>query len=337
MIIEIPDVWISAAKKHEQYLCKTIAAYFRKEYLAGPPCLLLHQVKLFVRRNLRTIVATSTRNFSSVIDDFNHTFTTDDTKQSTQRDEALGMLKNIFNYEKFRDSRKIWGAYLLCECSVYKVCPYCHLRTIDTNPKSDELTGYRPDLDHYISQSNYPFLALSLGNIMPSCSKCNGPQMKHDTDFYKVPHLNPQVDKAVLSFSLLPASGKSWSPELRALRGRKKDYLIHIAAPEGNIAASRSLTTFQLIPQYQNHLHEAWRIAKSIRKNLSFAKSVGQVTGLNILSQDQAEEIETILGFSPDREDFRNIPLGKMMLDVWNDVQSWEISSSSQGLNAFPP
>ncbi|WP_210452732.1 hypothetical protein [Pantoea ananatis] len=323
MIIEIPDVWLSAAKDHERYLCRTIVAYFRKKYSYGPPNSLLHQVKLFIHRNFRSIVSTSTRDFSQVIYDFNNTFPIDETNGNKQRNEVLGIMKNIFNYNKFRDSRKIWGAYLLCESSIYKVCPYCHIRTIDTTPKSSDLKGYRPDLDHFISQSNYPFLALSLGNIMPSCSVCNGPHMKHDTDFYAVPHLNPQVDKALLKFTLIPASGKSWTPVLRALREGKEDYKIHIEAPDNNAEARMSLKTFQLISQYQNHLHEALRIAKNISKDPSFAKSVGLVTGLNILSQNKSEEIEMILGFSPNNGEFRNIPLGKMKLDIWNDVQNW--------------
>lgn len=53
-------------------------------------------------------------------------------------------------------------------------CPYCNRSYIFTSSKS----GTRPQYDHYFPKSKYPYLALSMYNLIPCCSICNG--LKHD-------------------------------------------------------------------------------------------------------------------------------------------------------------
>ena len=54
-------------------------------------------------------------------------------------------------------------------------CPYCnrnHITSIRrTENNYNKVT--RPQLDHFISKSKFPFLACSLYNLIPSCSTCN--------------------------------------------------------------------------------------------------------------------------------------------------------------------
>lgn len=62
-----------------------------------------------------------------------------------------------------------------------KICPYCNRNYTDTytKPKPTKKEQYRvkeystADLDHFYSQNQYPYLALSLYNFIPSCSICN--------------------------------------------------------------------------------------------------------------------------------------------------------------------
>lgn len=58
------------------------------------------------------------------------------------------------------------------------VCPYCNRQYITT--VSDDEKRTRPQLDHFKNKNDYPFLAISINNLIPSCGVCN--LLKHDND-----------------------------------------------------------------------------------------------------------------------------------------------------------
>jgi len=79
----------------------------------------------------------------------------------------------INQYEEFR-TYKIdeWNGTTLLNMIGLKVCPYCnrsYLTIIDNNG-SLEATA---QLDHFYSKKDYPYLALNLYNLIPSCGVCN--------------------------------------------------------------------------------------------------------------------------------------------------------------------
>lgn len=51
------------------------------------------------------------------------------------------------------------------------ICPYCNEE--DIGSIEDEGAEYRPDLDHFYPKAKFPFLALSLGNLIPAGDRCN--------------------------------------------------------------------------------------------------------------------------------------------------------------------
>lgn len=66
----------------------------------------------------------------------------------------------------------------LCDDLGIKVCPYCNRSYIHTL----KYHRVRPQYDHFFSKIKYPYLAVSLYNLIPSCSICN--QAKSDIDTY---------------------------------------------------------------------------------------------------------------------------------------------------------
>lgn len=66
----------------------------------------------------------------------------------------------------------------LCDKLGIKVCPYCNRSYIHTL----EYHSVRPQYDHFFNKVTYPYLAVSLYNLIPSCSICN--QAKSDIDTY---------------------------------------------------------------------------------------------------------------------------------------------------------
>ncbi len=141
--------------------------------------------------------------------------------------------------------------------------------------------------------------------------------MKHTTNVLTNPHLFPLADMAVLTFRLRPKSGQSWSPLLQALRVPLDAYEIVIDAPPGNLAAENSLRTFQLHSRYQSFLHDAYRLAK-VGKNPAWLQTISSMLGLNLSVEDH-------LGFSIKKNSvaFKNVPQGKMRMDVYLDSRNW--------------
>lgn len=84
---------------------------------------------------------------------------------------------DIINAHLSGDQLKNWSAYLFTFLLDVSVCPYCNSQYIFTyigENKNGESGGIRPELDHCFPKSKNPFLAISLYNLVPSCSQCNG-------------------------------------------------------------------------------------------------------------------------------------------------------------------
>lgn len=78
------------------------------------------------------------------------------------------LLHYVFCYDKFSQDKKILK--LLMDMDV-PVCPYCNRQYTFTF--FGETGSSRPQLDHYLPKSEYPYFAVSLLNLVPSCGLCN--------------------------------------------------------------------------------------------------------------------------------------------------------------------
>lgn len=78
---------------------------------------------------------------------------------------------NIINYKDYKKRYETWSAYdFVMELGV-KVCPYCNMNYVvpiyGMNGKA------RADLDHFYAKHIYPYLSVSIYNLVPSCKVCN--------------------------------------------------------------------------------------------------------------------------------------------------------------------
>jgi len=64
-------------------------------------------------------------------------------------------------------------AYAMLKKLNIKVCPYCNINYISFSGTNKD-KGIRPELDHFYPKSRYPYFAVSLYNLVPSCRNCNG-------------------------------------------------------------------------------------------------------------------------------------------------------------------
>lgn len=100
--------------------------------------------------------------------------------------EVNKRLKEVFDYDAFARMSGKWGLMELALQlnKTVKVCPYCNGEYVFAF-KLDKLASdrlgraYKSPFDHYFPRARYPFLGLSLYNLIPSCSRCNS-SMKKD-------------------------------------------------------------------------------------------------------------------------------------------------------------
>ncbi|MCU5742467.1 hypothetical protein OCC47_14175 [Bacillus cereus] len=108
----------------------------------------------------------------------------------------IDKLEKVFNYDHFcrqhsKGNEKKWGAYELVKQLKIEVCPYCNRQFITVSEPNEEETGRtRPQLDHFYSQSRFPFFAVSFFNLIPCCHVCNS-NLKGNQEFSIDTHIHP--------------------------------------------------------------------------------------------------------------------------------------------------
>ena len=115
--------------------------------------------------NLRTLLLASVSFDSLVIFSFFKEAHNSDT--DFKKEEKMELLKYVFRYKEFRNQKDI---YRFVSLLGVEVCPYCNRLFTTTVTKGKQIG---PQLDHYRSKSKYPFLALSILNLVPCCGVCN--------------------------------------------------------------------------------------------------------------------------------------------------------------------
>ncbi|MFL0533165.1 hypothetical protein ACH0CF_22960 [Bacillus bombysepticus] len=133
----------------------------------------------------------------------------DNIKKSKKSNSKASILNNelkaVFNYDSFcrADNIKVWCAYQLLDKINIQVCPYCNRQYITTLYTDRGKT--RAQLDHFFDKATYPYLGISLYNLVPSCSVCNSSlkgQKKFFVNTYIHPYLDSFGDKYSFTFEL---------------------------------------------------------------------------------------------------------------------------------------
>lgn len=97
----------------------------------------------------------------------------------SNKDSAVNEYTTLENFGSIESNFK-WGAYAYVLSLNIKVCPYCNRNYV--TPLYSENGKMRADLDHFFSKSKYPYLSISIYNLVPSCKYCNS-SLKGQKDF----------------------------------------------------------------------------------------------------------------------------------------------------------
>lgn len=176
-----------------------------------------------------------------------------------------------------------------------KVCPYCNRNYI-----SNRGQYFSAQMDHFYNKSKFPFFAISLYNLIPSCSSCN--LIKSDKDF----ELHPFVDykgKHDVVFTYILVEKSVVKVEIKTTNQRRDDiekinledtYQIHSSEIENMLEREE-----EYIKEYRDELRSVF--------NIQF-------------SDDEIDRM--IFGDSVFEEDIKNISLGKFKKDIYQEIKS---------------
>jgi hypothetical protein len=154
---------------------------------------------------IKKIITAEPGEQKDIIDKFsNYDFARNGLTRSESIDYINIILNKIFDYNKFVNGSgyfKKWNAYDLAKKLDVNVCPYCN-RLYTATIVSNSMKITRPEFDHYLRKSKYPYLALSFFNLIPSCKVCNS-QLKKEVELPidKDHHPYLKIDNRQLIFS----------------------------------------------------------------------------------------------------------------------------------------
>ena len=152
-------------------------------------------------------------------------------------------------YEKFRTSV---SSKKFIEKVNLKVCPYCN-RNYIFNFKKNKKNEATAQLDHFYDKSTYPYFALSMYNLVPSCGICN--QRKSKKDVLAEPIFNPYKDNIHNHISFKSSDILS----LEDLKEKDLDFFaeerigISIEIKTKDTKIKEHLETFNIEGLYNNH------------------------------------------------------------------------------------
>lgn len=122
--------------------------------------------------------------YGIILDSTYKTFTY---KKKTVLKSYRKLLREIFYYDDYDR----WDAYSLASDLKVNTCPYCNrIPTYTLGNSQDKKT--RPQFDHFFDKARYPYLSLSIYNLVPSCSICNS-SFKHSKEFNLNDHFHPYI------------------------------------------------------------------------------------------------------------------------------------------------
>ena len=184
------------------------------------------------------------------------------------------------------------------------VCPYCNRNFINPIYKENSVGGdnknQSPDIEHFFPKSIYPFLSLSISNLLPSCAFCN--KIKSDVDTFKENCLSPyEIKDDDFKFDFILTSEKS--KELKIIskdKTCKNSDILHL-----------EFLYNEVHKEYINDIFDD--VLKYPKSNITFLDK------FDILTEN---DYKKIFRNYPNEIDFNKQPLSKMTKDLYNQIKS---------------
>ncbi|CAA6803869.1 MAG: Unknown protein [uncultured Sulfurovum sp.] len=223
--------------------------------------------------------------------------------------------ENIYKY----NNRK-YNAYTLCELLNINVCPYCNKNYIVTISDIDNNLFTRPTLDHFLDKATYPFFALSLYNLIPSCHICNS-HIKGSIPFDIDTHIHPYFD----DFNKIKKFGVDNA--LLSLVHKKSDFEIAFLDKKGSskkekIKAENHIKDLGLETLYSSHKDKVLELIDFSRayNDDSFKNLVNTFKDSTEIFKDTDDVKRLLIGHHVEDENIDKRPLNKLVKDISDEL-----------------
>lgn len=254
------------------------------------------------------------------LEDYNAFFILIKKRNKTEKEEnlvlkyklELEIIENLFAYKEMISSKKPFS-YWLADHFKCNTCTYCNRNYTFTISK-DKTTGRqnndtritRPQFDHWFSKSQHPILALSIYNLIPSCSICNS-GIKGAKEFNLVDHVHPFIPhKETFKFSYTFNSANQPTVKIKIDAKNKK--------------LTNTIGLMKLNELYQAHddfeLKDLYDLSKKYSKNYTKSLFSESFKGLNL---DDNEIYRLIFGV--DTEDHQKRLMSKYKHDIIEELR----------------
>lgn len=217
------------------------------------------------------------------------------------------LLDQIFRYDTY-SKRKI-TIVILRKMNI-TVCPYCNRQYVFTVQSGK----VRAQLDHYYPKSRYPYLALSLYNMIPCCSICN--RTKSSLDTYASPILYPYDEEYgyTAKFTLRLQEESNY---VQVMQGLSDAFEIQLDTTESQQQQSikNQMNKLHLDELYNNHTDYVRDIIRS--KYINTPERVNELYKSFPLLFHSTDEVKSLLYMTQLHKEFwGKHPLSKLAHDI---------------------
>ena len=186
-------------------------------------------------------------------------------------------------------------------------CYYCNIDFINTFKKNNE-TKNAFTLDHVLEKADYPFLALSLYNLVPSCYVCNSKVKDSKIPFDDFSPTNKDFDfDEKVKF-------KSFITNENLQIEKDKDFYIKLIENYSN-KYDKYIESLNLDSRYDYH---KYKVLEMIQKRREYPDS--RIKELSLLTKKTQEEIKQDLFGIYTSEDLHQLPLSKLIKDISEEL-----------------
>ncbi len=185
------------------------------------------------------------------------------------------------------------------------VCPYCNRNFVNPIYKEEaaeegkDHKKWSPDIEHFFPKSIYPFLSLSISNLLPSCTFCN--KIKHDIDTYKHNCISPYAIKnSDFKFDFYLDLNQVKKVKLISSTDCKNSEILHLESLYNEVHSKYINDIFDDVLKYPKSYKD------SLKRKFKLTET----------------DYKKLFRNYHDEKDFNKQPLSKMTKDLYNQINN---------------
>lgn len=224
----------------------------------------------------------------------------------------------IFGYEDYFRAKVKKGIWLAKKLNI-KTCPYCNAQYTLVVTKDSKSFKARFQFDHFFSKKRYPYLSISMFNLIPCCAPCNlskGDIQTNLIDYYHPYHNNLSLRSRFIA--TYPVEIKKLS--IGDVKGLNIKVSFVSKYPQFNTLTETHNKIFEVDSSYNRHIDIVEDLLyKKIIRNSSFKSDVMKIRGL--FNGDDGLYKRYLIGNYALENEILDRPLSKFTQDISKQLE----------------